>query len=352
MTVVLVSGGSGFVGSHCVYQLLERGYEVRTTVRSTEKKIELIEDFSERSGLSFPKLNLQVYVADLSSDDGWEEAIDGCDYVLHVASPVPKSATKDPDDLIQPAKKGVLRVLKLSQKKKVKRVVLTSSSASVAFAKGSNDKLLDENDWTECLKGLNAYILSKTIAEKSAWEFINGDQNQNSEQPLELAVMNPLAIFGPSIIKDKKVNSGTFNFLQVLTDGTLKRGCPKITLSVIDVRDVAKYHLEAMTEPAAKSQRFILCTRSNCLSLMGIADILRFRIPKKYSDNLPHSEIPSFIINFCAMFLPILREVRDYLPKKYLLAEKAYRTFKWELRPTEDAIIAGADSFFRSMDAE
>src|SRR6476661_7469122 len=164
---VLVTGGSGFLGGWCLVELLRAGYRVRTTVRDSSRERDV------RAALA-PRVDsgdrLSVLVADLGDDSGWKEAVEGCDYVLHVASPFPPKQPKDPDELILPAREGTLRVLRASLDAGVKRVVVTSSVAAIRLSEGAAARPLDERDWTDPdSPGLTPYARSKTIAEQAAW---------------------------------------------------------------------------------------------------------------------------------------------------------------------------------------
>src|SRR3954451_10302384 len=176
--LVLVTGGSGFIGAHCIKRLHEDGYRVRTTVRSLAREAE-VRDMVGDGPLDF-------VVADLNADDGWAEAVAGCDYVLHVASPFPLGQPKHENELIAPARDGALRVLRAASSAGVKRVVLTSSFAAIGYGHGHPDKVYDEASWTDVDgPGVSAYAKSKTVAERAAWEFVEGEG-----KPLELAVVN------------------------------------------------------------------------------------------------------------------------------------------------------------------
>ena len=130
--LVLVTGGSGFVGSHSIIALLREGYRVRTTLRSL-KRADEVRNMLQAGGVTEEQAkSVEIRVADLGSDDGWSEACKDCEYILHVASPLPTSVPKNPDDLIIPARDGVLRVLKAAKAAgTVKRVVMTSSEAAI-----------------------------------------------------------------------------------------------------------------------------------------------------------------------------------------------------------------------------
>src|SRR6266480_5504081 len=192
---VLVTGGSGFLGGWCVIELLRRGYTVRTTVRSLSREPQVRATVGSEVD---PSDRLTVLAANLTSDEGWPEAVEGCDYVLHVASPFPPKQPKDPDELIVPAREGTLRVLRTALDAGVKRVVVTSSIAAVRLAKGADQRTLNEEDWTDPDDtSLTPYVRSKTIAERAAW-----DEVRERGEEDRLAVVNPGAIIGPVLNDD------------------------------------------------------------------------------------------------------------------------------------------------------
>ena len=189
--LVLVTGGSGFIGAHCILQLLNAGYRVRTTVRSLKREADVRAML--RVGGAEPGESLSFVAADLMSDGGWPEAAAGCRYVLHVASPFPMNIPKHEDDLIVPAREGALRVLRAAREAGVKRVVLTSSFAAIGYGHAPQETPFNETDWTDVNgKDVSAYAKSKTLAERAAWDFIAKEGDG-----LELSVVNPVGVFGP-----------------------------------------------------------------------------------------------------------------------------------------------------------
>ncbi|MHA7873656.1 MAG: SDR family oxidoreductase, partial [Hyphococcus sp.] len=247
MSTVLVTGGSGFIGGHAILQLLAAGHEVRATVRNVKKEPD-VRALLEKNGAA-SDAPLAFFAADLEQDDGWSDAVAGCDYVLHVASPFPPAMPKHEDELIIPARDGALRVLQAARAAGVKRVVMTSSFAAVGYGQGKRSTPFDEQCWTDVDgAGVTPYVKSKTIAERAAWDFVKGEGGG-----LELSVVNPGAVFGPVMGPDY---STSIILIQRLMDGALP-GCPRLSFSVVDVRDVVDLHLRAMTHPAANGERFI-----------------------------------------------------------------------------------------------
>jgi nucleoside-diphosphate-sugar epimerase len=262
---VLVTGGSGFLGAHCIVALLNAGYRVRTTVRSLIRETEVREMVT--AGGAHPDHQLVVVPADLTSDRGWADAVDGCDYVLHTASPFPRAEPETADDVIVPARDGALRVLHAARDAGVRRVVMTSSFAAIGFGRGDSEREFTEDDWTNVdADGLSAYIQSKPIAEHAAWEFINREGGDT-----ELTVINPVGIFGPVLGKD--LSSSVQLIQMMINDGP--GAVPNLSSPIVDVRDVAELHVRAMTHPAAAGQRFIASCDDEPLTMREIAYLLR-----------------------------------------------------------------------------
>jgi dihydroflavonol-4-reductase len=329
---VLVTGGSGFLGGWCVIELLRRGYSVRTTVRSLSREAQVRAAVGSEVD---PGDRMTVLAADLTRDEGWAEAVRGCDYVLHVASPFPPKQPKDPDELIVPAREGTLRVLRAALDAGVKRVVVTSSVAAVR-ADGSEPRPLDERDWTDPdSPGLTPYLRSKTIAERAAWDLVRerGEQDR-------LAVVNPGAILGPVLNDDL---SYSLQAVQRLLKGV--PGAPRLGFSVVDVRDVADLEIRAMTAPEAGGERFIATTQF--LWMAEIAAVLRDRLGERAS-KAPTRTLPNVLVRGMALFDPGIRSVVGSLGKRTeLSSEKARTSLEWSPRPVEDTIAETGDSLIR-----
>ncbi|MEO8092075.1 MAG: aldehyde reductase [bacterium] len=331
--MVLVTGGSGFLGGWCVIELLRRGYAVRTTVRSLSREPQVRAtvgsevDHGDR---------LTVLAADLTSDEGWPEAVAGCDYVLHVASPFPPKQPKDPDELIVPAREGTLRVLGASLDAGVKRVVVTSSVAAIRLGEGAAPRPLDEADWTDPdSPGLTPYARSKTIAEQAAWDLV---RERGAEE--RLSVVNPGAIIGPVLNDDL---SYSLQVVQRLLEGM--PGMPRLGFSLVDVRDVADLELRAMTAPEAGGERFIAATRFFWMGEIG--GVLRERLGEAAS-KVPTRTVPNLLVRGMALFDPGIRSVVGGLGKRTeLSSQKARDSLGWTPRPIEDTIAETGDSLIR-----
>jgi nucleoside-diphosphate-sugar epimerase len=331
--LVLVTGGSGFIGAHCILQLLERGYRVRTTVRSLAREGDVRAML--KVGGAQPGDALSFAVADLTSDAGWPEAVAGCAYVLHVASPFPQAAPQDEDELIIPAREGALRVLRAARDAGVKRVVLTSSFAAIGYGQKPKGRPYNETDWTDPNgDDVRAYVKSKTLAEKAAWDFIAREGGA-----LELSVVNPVGVFGPVLGPDY---STSILLVQRLMDGAMP-GCPRLVFGAVDVRDVADLHIRCMTDPAAKGERF-LAVAGDFLSIVEIARILKARMGRA-ARRVPTMELPDFMVRLAAMRDPAVQQILPELGKrKNGTNEKARRVLGWTPRSNEECLIATAES--------
>lgn len=336
MTTVLVTGGSGFIGSHAILQLFAAGQEVRTTVRNLAREGDVRAML--KVGGAEPGARLSFFAADLESDDGWAEAARGCEYVLHIASPFPAGVPKSDDELIVPAREGALRVLRAARAAGVRRVVLTSSFAAVGYGQPEQDAPFNEGNWTNPEGGaMTAYVKSKTIAERAAWDFVEREGGG-----LELSVVNPVGVFGPVLGPD---NSTSILLVQRLMDGAMP-GCPKMHFGIVDVRDVADLHLRAMTNPAAKGERF-LAVAGDFMSILDIAAILRARMGEAAS-KAPTKELPNWLVRLVALADPTVRQILPELGKRRNATnEKAKRVLGWAPRSNEEALVATAESLIR-----
>jgi len=333
---VLVTGGSGFIAAHCILQLLDAGYEVRTTVRNLQREGDVRAMLEE--GGAQPGGRLTFAAADLEREAGWPQAVAGCEYVLHVASPLPPSVPKDENELIKPAREGTLRVLRASRDAGVKRVVVTSSFAAIGYGHKEREKPFDEKDWTDAdAAGLQPYHKSKTLAERAAWDFI-GKEGQG----LELSAVNPVGVFGPVLGPDY---SASILLVQRLMDGALP-GCPQLYFGVVDVRDVADLHLRAMLHPAAKGQRF-LSVAGDFLSMVDIAKVLK-RHMGAAAKRVPTRELPNWVVRLAALRDPAVKLISPELGKKKNGSnEKARTLLGWTPRSSGEAVVATAESLLR-----
>jgi nucleoside-diphosphate-sugar epimerase len=331
MSTVLVTGGSGFIGSHCILQLLTAGHQVRATVRNFARESDM-RALLQKAGVE-PGDRLSVVAADLLADAGWPQAVAGCDYVLHVASPLPATVPKDENELIVPAREGTLRVLRAAREAGVKRVVQTSSFAAIGYGHPPQAAAFDERSWTNPDgPDVQPYAKSKTLAERAAWDFIA------KEGGLELAVVNPVMVAGPVLGPDY---STSILLVQRLMDGA--PGCPRIYFGIVDVRDVADLHIRAMTHPAAKGERF-LAVAGDFMAVADIAKVLKQRMGA-VARRVPTREVPNFLVHIVAWFDPAAKQILPELGKiKNATGEKARRVLGWAPRSREEAIVATAES--------
>ena len=335
MGLVLVTGGSGFVGGHCILQALAAGHWVRATLRNPAR-VEEVRSQLERAGASGLD-RLSFAAADLERDAGWPEAVAGCDFVLHVASPFPLAVPKHEDDLIRPARDGALRMLRAARAAGVHRVVLTSSFAAIGYGHKPQTAPFDETSWTDLKDAeTTAYAKSKTIAERAAWDFVA------EEGGPELAVVNPVGVFGPALGPDL---STSVAFVKRMLDGKMP-GLPHLSFGIVDVRDVADLHLRAMTDPRARGERF-LAVSGDFMKFGEIAQILKTRLGGE-ARRVSTRELPDWLVRLAALADSSVRQVVPELGKsKNATSEKARRVLGWSPRSREDALIASAESLIK-----
>jgi dihydroflavonol-4-reductase len=314
MSPVLVTGGSGYVGAQLVAVLLLEGRPVRATVRTTSREPEL-RDAVRRGGAD--DAGLEVVVAELTADDGWADAVAGCDEVHHVASPIPYVQPDDPDDLIVPAREGTLRVLRAARDAGARRVVMTSSFAAVGYTPKSGADYT-EADWTDPdTPGLAPYPRSKAVAERAAWDFVEREGGDT-----ELVVVNPTFILGPAL-SIQLVSS--LRLIEAMLDGKMPVA-PRQRFGVADVRDVADLHLRAMAVPDARGQRFLALADGPTISFLGVAQLLRERLGPRAS-RVPTEEAPG-----------------DELPELVIHNDRARQVLGWRPRPAVTTIVESAES--------
>jgi nucleoside-diphosphate-sugar epimerase len=327
---VLVTGGNGYVAGWCIVELLKRGYAAHTTIRSLLKEPTVRNSIAAAADTG----NLTFFAADLTKDDGWEAAMAGCDYALHVASPLGINNSRNPNDLIIPARDGTLRVLRAAVAARVKRVVMTSAANAASPSSYSEDGVTDETLWTDSDDPtLLPYRRSKTLAEKAAWEFM-----KTVECDTTLTTILPGAVFGPILSRDSLTS------VQVI--GKMLRGempgLPRIGLEVIDVRDLADVHIRAMTAPAAAGERFL--ATGQLMWLSDVAKALRESLGAD-ANKVPTRAIPDFIVRLMAIFKPELREITISLGRKNRhTTRKAEILLDWKPRPAYETVIDCAKS--------
>jgi dihydroflavonol-4-reductase len=332
---VLVTGGSGFIGSWCVIELLRQGYDVRTTLRSLGRESATRAAIGKQVDT---QNRLRFYAAELTADAGWDAAASGCDYILHVASPVVVAEPKNPDELIVPARDGTRRAIAAGLKAGVKRVVLTSSVAAAsprASARaGARESASDETVWTDLDDPkVSAYARSKTLAERAAW-----DQIRASGGATTLATVNPVVVLGPVLSRDY---SASVQLVDRLLSGRAP-GLPRLGFSIVDVRDVADLHVRAMIAPEAAGQRFIAA--ADFAWLADVAALLRASLGEAAS-KVPTRRVPDFVLRLAALFDRSLAAVAPRLgERRTFTSAKAQTMLGWRPRPLEETILDCARS--------
>lgn len=331
MKKVLVTGISGFVGQHCAAVLLKNGYAVRGSVRSLSRTAEVENGIKNEID---PKGNLTFCELDLMKDEGWDIAMEGCDYVLHVASPFVVKAPKDENELIKPAVDGTLRALKAAKIAGVKRVVLTSSTASMQGGRYGIVHL-NQDSWTDVNeKSVTAYFKSKTLAEKAAWDFI---KNQTGNEKLELVVINPGPIYGPTLTGN--LVSESMDFFKKLISGKVPM-LPKADSVMSDVRDIAHIHVKALENEKANGHRFIVTTEASH-NFQEIAQILKSNGYSKVSTLLA----PTFLLKFMANFDDEAKGMLPFIGNTIEADISATKnTFNWEPISFKKTVLDTASS--------
>ena len=329
MEKVLVTGASGFIAEHCIIELLKNGYSVKGSLRSMNREQEVrdaVKTETDDTKLEFCKL-------DLLEDDGWEDAMRDCDYLMHVASPFVIEDPKDENELIKPAKEGTLRALNAAKKAGIKRVVLTSSVAAVNSHMMSGTS--DHTTWTDInSKYVTPYQKSKTIAEKAAWDFYNNQDNSNK---MELAVINPGGVMGPQLGDD--LGGASTQIVSQLISGKFPM-IPALSFPFIDVRDVAILHLKAMTTPDADGKRFI-AAHSKPTWMYEVAEVLSAAGYEK----IKLKKAPSFMLKLIGLFDNKTKSLVPMLDK-YVPCDNSQtvKVLNWEPMPWEQAFIEHAKS--------
>jgi nucleoside-diphosphate-sugar epimerase len=312
MSLVLVTGGSGYVGTQLVAALLRDGRRVRATVRGPEREAGL--RAAVRRG-DADDSRLEVVAAELTADEGWAAAVAGCQEVHHVASPMIQP--DDPDEVIVPARAGTLRVLRAARDAGARRVVLTSSFAAVGYSPKPGSEYT-EADWTDPdTPGLAPYPRSKTIAERTAWDFIEREGGDT-----ELVVVNPTFILGPALTAQAR---SSLQLIKAMLDGTMP-AVPRQRFGVADVRDVADLHIRAMAAPEAAGKRFLALADGPAISYLQTAQILRERLGP-LAARVPAKEAPG-------------PEPRGLI----IHNDRAKEELGWRPRPAETTIVETAES--------
>ena len=325
---VLVSGGSGYIAGYIIRELVAQGWTVHTTVRDGAREGEV------RKRLDVDNKRLHFFVADLTSDNGWAEAMTGCTHAIHVASPFPPTAVKHADDLIVPARDGALRALRFARDAGVLRFVQTSSSAAVAYGHPPGQTTFTEADWSDpSSPDTSPYAQSKTIAERAARDWIAREGGA-----MEYCSINPSLVLGP--VMDADVST-SIDAIQKMLSGALP-GCPDLGFGVVDVRDLADLHVRVLAAPGMAGERFIASGRF--FKLVEIARILKTRLGPQ-ARKVPTRTLPDFLVRIVAIWDPLVRMVISELGRtRNMDASHAKIVLGWVTRPEEESVIDCAKS--------
>jgi dihydroflavonol-4-reductase len=335
---VLVTGATGFIAQHCIVQLLDAGYCVRGTARSdgrTQEVADIVRPHLTEAGRRQLETGFSVVAADLTSDDGWDAAVAGCRYVLHVASPLPRTPPKHVDDLVVPAREGTLRVLRAAQAAGVQRVVMTSSIAAVIYGQDRN-RTFSEADWSNVDdRRIGAYEISKTLAERAAWKYV---ESIESDHPIELVTINPGLVLGPVMSADWGTSSEA---VKKILDRDFP-AIPDMNFATVDVRDVAAAHLAALSEPRAAGQRFICAIENH--SMREIARILAEHLNGR-GFKVPTRNLPSVFVRIVALWDKTARlGLNDLAVPQNVDSTRIRDVLGWKPRGLDEMVIATAES--------
>ncbi len=328
---VLVSGGSGYIAGFLIRQLVAEGWNVHTTVRNLAREAEV------RASLKVDESKVRFFAADLMSDAGWAEAMAGCSHVAHVASPLPADKPKHEDELIIPARDGALRALRAAKAAGVRRFVMTSSMAAIAYGHPRSQTRFTEADWTNLASpDAYAYVKSKTIAERAARDWVAAEGGG-----IEFCTVNPSLVLGP-------LQSGDFSTsleaIKKLLEGSMP-GLPNFGFGMVDVRDVADMHVRCLNAPGMANERFI-CS-GPFLMMPEIAEILRSGLGEQ-ARKVPKIRLPNWIVRIAARFDPLIGQVIGELGnRREGPADHAREVLGWVPRPVEESILDTARDLIR-----
>lgn len=328
---VFVSGGSGYIAGFLIRQLVAEGWQVHTSIRNLAREADV------RAWLGVDNSKLTFFAADLMSDDGWAEAMAGCTHVAHVASPIPSNAPKHEDELIVPAREGALRALRFAKEAGIKRFVMTSSVAAIAYGHGGAKHHFTEADWTNVdSPDAYPYVKSKTIAERAARDWVAA-----SGSDMEFVTVNPSLVLGPLMAPDF---STSLEAVKKLMDGSLP-GLPHFGFSVVDVRDVADLHVRCLTAPNMAGERFIAA--GPFLWMGEVAAILKHGLGPQ-GRKVPTRKLPNFLVKLSALFDPVIKQVVGELDNvRDASAQRAKDILGWQTRNPAESILDTARDMIR-----
>lgn len=328
---VFVSGGSGYIAGFLIRQLIAEGWSVNTSIRNLGREAEV------RGWLNVDNSKLKFFAADLMSDDGWAEAMAGCSHVAHVASPLPSNAPKSDNELIVPAREGALRALRFAHAAGIKRFVMTSSVAAIAYGHGKGKQQFSEADWTNVdSPDAYAYVKSKTIAERAARDWVAANAPE-----MEYVTVNPSLVLGPLLAADF---STSLEAIKKLLDGSMP-GIPNLGFSVVDVRDVADLHVRCLTAPNMAGERFVAA--GPFLWMREVAAILKEGLGAD-GKKVPTRGLPNFLVRLSALFDPVIKQVVGELGNvRDTSAQHAKDVLGWQTRDPKESILDTARDMIR-----
>jgi dihydroflavonol-4-reductase len=326
-----LTGISGYIGNHCAVELLKNGYSVRGSVRSLSKSKQVTDAIKKEVD---PRDNLEFCELDLLSDDGWDDAIKGCEFLMHVASPFINIEPKDENEYIRPAVDGTIRALNAAKSAGIKRVVLTSSMVSM-LENADKSINVDSESWTNVkAKNVSAYSKSKTLAERAAWEFISG---QTDDKPMELSVVNPGPVFGPTLSGD--LSGASMGMFKQMMVGKMPM-MPQASINMSDVRDIAKIHVLALENEKADGKRFIVTTEEP-IAFQDVAKILKSNGYDKVSTKLA----PNFLLKIMGYIDREAKSMRSFIGKTYNGdVSSTMEVFDWNPIPFKKTVLDTAKS--------
>ena len=334
MEKVLITGASGYIALHCIVESLKNGFSVKASLRNMSREDEVRKAVKRETDDD----NLEVCKLDLLDDEGWEEAAWDCDYLLHTASPFITYEPKDENELIKPAKEGTLRALRAANKAGIKKIVLTSSIAAIAY--GHEKNIVTEDDWTDTTQDVGAYTKSKTLAEKAAWDFIKSKENNS----MVMTTIHPGFVFGPLLSNDTKGASADL-MIRIMT-GKFP-AIPAIYFTVVDVRDIAMLHVKALKNKESDGRR-LLTTSGEGYHMKKISKILNDDGFKK----APTSELPTLMLKLLAPFSLEMKNVLKNVKRGKYNADNSLATklFDWKPIPIEKTVSEMGASLAQILD--